>query len=254
MMDTGLWPAVCERFTKQTGHRVEVIVFGPKHDITGAMTSGDADLLTMHASDAIINLVADGYGHDPQPWARNDLLLVGPPSDPAGIRGMTDAVEALRKIVSSESKLMVHRSLGAQEVLFNLLTAGQIEPAREQMISLPIDRHRELLQEAARSGAYTLVGRIPFRNGKIPDGDLAVMVEGDVRMRRPYIVIVAANAADTSPRAVAARELAHFLRSPETQAWLAEFGRGVLDDRPLFFPVAVADEKGESSAVLDTKQ
>ena len=36
----------------------------------------------MHASDTIVNLVADGYAVDPQPWLKNDLVIVGPRDDP----------------------------------------------------------------------------------------------------------------------------------------------------------------------------
>jgi hypothetical protein len=37
----------------------------------------------------------------------------------------------------------------------------------------------------------------------------------------------------------AALDLAAYLRSPETQHWIATFGRGRYDDQPLFFPVSV---------------
>jgi len=240
MIDTGLWPEVAARFRQATGIGVQVVAAGPKHEISGPFRRGEADLITMHASDEIINLVADGVGEQPQPWARNDLLLVGPALDPAGVRGMADAVAALGRIIASRSRILVHRSLGASEVLHDLLAAGTLELDPERVVSLPVDHHRTLLERAAAEGAYTLVGRIPYRNGKIPDGGLAVMVEGDPRLRRPYLVVVRPAASEPQRHRAAAR-LAAFLRSPETQAWLAEFGRGHLDDRPLFFPVAVPE-------------
>jgi len=90
MMDTGFWPELVRRFEASHGHRIEVVAEGPKRVISQAFVAGEADLITMHAGDTIINLVADGYGVDPQPWAKNDLVLVGPANDPASIRGMTD--------------------------------------------------------------------------------------------------------------------------------------------------------------------
>jgi tungstate transport system substrate-binding protein len=238
MMDTEFWPGIADRFERATGHRVEVVASGPKHVIAGVFARGDVDLITMHASDTIINLVADGYAADPQPWARNDLLLVGPKSDPAGIRGQKDVVGALRRIINSKATILVHASNGANEVLSDLLAAGELELDPEHTIALPSDRHRQMLQRAAKEGAYALVGRIPFLNGKVDTGGLEIMVQGDVRLRRPYLVAVATGKPDDS-RLAAARQLAAFLRDAETQKWIAEYGRGKYDDRPLFFPVVV---------------
>ncbi len=242
LLDTEFWPELSDRFERQSGHRVEVVASGPKHVIAEAVASGAADLVTMHASDTIINLVADGHAVDPQPWVRNDMVLVGPKADPAGIRGEKDAVAALRKIVQSKSKLLIHGSQGAGEVLGDLLTAGEIELDPALTVTLPGDKHRQALRRAASEGAYTLVGRIPFVNGKLDTGGLVVMVQGDPRLRRPYLVAIAAGKAD-EPRHAAARQLAAFLREPKTQDWIAGFGRGKYDDQPLFFPVTVPREK-----------
>jgi tungstate transport system substrate-binding protein len=244
MMDTGFWPAVAKRFEDATGQRVEVVASGPKHEIATAFRAGQMDLITMHASDTIINLVADGLAEDPQPWARNDLVLIGPRDDPAGVRGQADAVAALARIIDSHSPLLVHPSLGANEVLADLLEAGglQLDPAHT--IVLSSDKQRQMLRRAEKEGAYTLVGRIPFLNGKIARSALELMVEGDPRMRRPYVVAVASAKAANDPRHAAARQLAHFLRQPDTQSWIAQFGRGQLDDQPLFFPVVVTAADG----------
>ncbi len=240
MTDTGLWQAVVERFEKKTGIKTDVVVTGPKHEIAEPFRRHDADLITMHASDSIINLVADGYGVDPQPWARNDLLIVGPASDPAKIKGMTDAVAALKKIIDSKSKYLMHQSLGTNEVLADLLEDGDLDLNPQQTIVMASDRNRELLQRAAKENAYTIVGRIPFLNGKIKNSGLEIMVQGDPRMRRPYVVVVSNLAPADDPRTKAARKLAEFLRSAEIQHFLTEFGRGDLDDHPLFFPVVTA--------------
>jgi tungstate transport system substrate-binding protein len=240
MMDTDFWPELVDRFEAKTGHRVQVVAEGPKRLIAKSFIAGRADLITMHASDTVINLVADGYGSDPQPWARNDLLLVGPPEDPAGIKGNKDVVQALQRILETNSKLLFHSSLGANEVLADLLAAGNLKPERQQTLAVPFDEGREMLQYASREKAYALVGRIPFLNGKIADGGLVIMVQGDHRMRRPYVVAVAVAKDPSDPRHLAAKQLAAFLRDAETQQWILNFGRGVLDDRPLFFPVVTS--------------
>jgi tungstate transport system substrate-binding protein len=241
LTQTNLWNDLADRFERASSHQVELVASGPKHVVADAIVEGKADLATMHASDAIVNLVADGYAADLQPWLRSDMILVGPASDPAGIRGEQDAVRALEKIIATKSRFLIHASAGASEVLHDLLAAGSLTLDPERTLSLPSDKHRQMLRRAEADGAYTLVGRIPFLNGKLEQGGLEIMVQGDARLRRPYLVVVArdgtGSSGEDSERRAAARELAAFLCSQETQRWIAEYGRGQLDDQPLFFPV-----------------
>jgi tungstate transport system substrate-binding protein len=237
--ESDFWPQLADRFQRVTGHRAEIAVTGPRHAILDAFKTGEADLIVMHAGDAIINLVADGYGENPQPWARNDFVLVGPAADPAKIKGQRNATAALQQIIATKSKLLIHGSSGANELLGDLLAAGELQLDPQSTISLPGERHRQMLSRAAEEKAYALVGRIPFLNGKVDRGGLEVMVQGDERLRRPYLVVVAAGKAD-DPRLAAARKLATFLREPATQEWLASFGKGKFDGQPLFFPVKTA--------------
>jgi tungstate transport system substrate-binding protein len=92
---------------------------------------------------------------------------------------------------------------------------------------------------AAEKKAYTLCGRIPFLSGKIPNDGMKVVCKGDPRLRRAFVVAIADPMRVPTARVEAARRLSVFLRSRQTQAFLAEFGRGKYDDQPLFFPVGV---------------
>jgi tungstate transport system substrate-binding protein len=230
------WPQLADQFQRATGHRLEIVATGPKDVITAAFRAGEADVVVMHTSDAMINLVADGYGENPQPWARNDFVIVGPASDPAKIKGERDAVAALGKIIASRSKLLLHASHGANELVSDLLTAGELELDSQTTISLPGDRHRQMLKRAADEQAYTLVGRIPFVSGKLDTGSLQIMVQGDERLRRVYLVVTRAK---PDVRREPARRFSAFLREPQAQEFIANFGKGKYDDRPLLFPVTV---------------
>src|SRR5689334_3718745 len=64
MNETGFWQAIAERFEKQSGIHVESLATGPKEGISKVFKQGGIDLITMHASDTIINLVADGWALD----------------------------------------------------------------------------------------------------------------------------------------------------------------------------------------------
>jgi tungstate transport system substrate-binding protein len=233
MIETGLWAAVAECYERLTGHKVELAAAGPKPLVIAAFRAGGIDLITVHASDAMVNLVADGLARDPQPWARNDLVFVGPAADPAGVRGERDAATALRKIVAAKAPLLVHASLGADGVLHDLCEDAKIALDPGATLLFSGDNQREVLQRAAAAGAYTLVGRIPVISKKLAAPGMELLVQGDPRLRRPYLVEVAVGAGE------AARDLAAFLRGPEVQGLLATYGAGKYDDRPLFFPIVV---------------
>lgn len=233
------WPQLADRFERATGHRLEFVVTGPKHVVAAAFRAGEADAIVMHPADAMINLVADGLAENLQPWARNDYVIVGPASDPAQIRGERDAVAALAKIIASRSKLLQHASGGASELLGELLVAGELELNPEFTLSQPGERHRQMLRRAAAEKAYAIVGRIPFLNGKVEAGDLQIMVQGDARLRRAYLIATTTRPSNPAAGA-AARKLSAFLREPATQEFIAEFGKGKYDDRPLLFPVKTA--------------
>jgi tungstate transport system substrate-binding protein len=239
--------------TASSGNRPKPQMRGSRQSrIDRVFRQGGIDLITMHASDTIINIVADGLAMDPQPWLRNDMVIVGPPDDPAGIKGDTDAVKAFKKIASTKASFVVHSSLGAQEVLRAILDEGDItlDPGHTKVLF--DDKQRRVLKIAADDKAYTLVGRIPFRSGKLPNYGLTVMVEGDPRLRRPYLVAVANPSRISGAHVREARRLAAYLRSDETQQWIASFGRGRLDAHPLFFPVRPTTATTRPAAVLLT--
>jgi tungstate transport system substrate-binding protein len=239
MLESGFWPEIAGRYERMTGNKVELAASGPKPVVTEAFRKGGIDLITFHSSDAFANLVADGLAVDPQPWVRNDLVIVGPADDPAHVKGEHDAVVAVKKIIDAKCSFVVHASMGADGVLHDVLEAGHLVLPAEQTVAFGGENQHAILDRAAEAHAYTLVGRIPFLDGKLKRDGIELMVRGDPKLRRPYLVAVAAGPAN-DPRLAAARDLAAFLRDPATQQFIASFGKGRYDDDPLFFPVTLA--------------
>jgi tungstate transport system substrate-binding protein len=239
--DTGLWDALADRFHNETGERAEAVASGPRDGIDAVFRAGKADLIVIHGSDTAVNLVADGYAMEMAPWARNDMVIVGPANDPAGIANAdNDALAALRAIIKSKSPFVIHSSLGAQEVLRDILSeGGELAFDADQLTVLFDDRQRRVMKLASERKAYTICGRIPFLSGKIPNEGMKVLCKRDPRLRRAFVVAIADPHCVPLARVESARRLARFLRTPQTQAFIADFGRGKYDDQPLFYPVVV---------------
>ncbi|MGE3768632.1 MAG: hypothetical protein AB7L94_40650, partial [Kofleriaceae bacterium] len=70
MMETGFWSEIAERYERTSGDTIELAAAGPKPQVIAAFQKGGIDVITVHASDAMVNLVADGLARDPQPWVR----------------------------------------------------------------------------------------------------------------------------------------------------------------------------------------
>ena len=75
MMETGFWPEIAARYERTSGDKIELAATGPKPQVVAAFKKGGIDVITVHASDAMVNLVADGLARDPQPWVRNDMVI-----------------------------------------------------------------------------------------------------------------------------------------------------------------------------------
>lgn len=235
MTMSGLWSMVAEAFTARTGIPVELVATGPKDVLVGAFRSGGVDLLTMHTSDEATKLVADGLAVNMRPWAFNEHVILGPPQDPAGIRGMMQGAEALAKIAAGQFPFVEARNTGSQSVAQHLWKLVGLRPAGDWLLADRGVSSQGVVEFARERGAYVITGRIPVLSGKIPSGGMEILVQGDPEMRRLYVVVEAAPGVAGNPDG--AGRLATFLLSPEGQAVLVRHGQAQADGRKLFFPL-----------------
>jgi tungstate transport system substrate-binding protein len=238
MTMTGLWPEIAKMFEAQTGYQIEVVATGPRPILDTAMRAGKVDLLTMHSGDITTDLVADGFGVNMRPWTRNELCIVGPPDDPAHIRGMTNGAAALRKIAEARARFVDFEGIGSRELVHTLWRLADSEPKGDWVLKDDTVSKWNILQFARTNNAYVVVGYIPAQIGKMPAGGMEILVTGDPVMRRPFIVM------ETNPKKfpnanhAGAKALSDFLLSAKVQNFLLEFGRQTNGPGPLFFPVA----------------
>jgi tungstate transport system substrate-binding protein len=243
MTMTGLWPEIAKRFEAETGCQVEVVATGPRPILAKAFREGKADLLTMHSGDITTDLVADGYGTNMRPWTRNDLVLAGPRSDPAKIRGLKNGVEAFTRIAEAQAPFVDCAGIGSREVCHSLWKKAGIIPSGTWFITDESKDHLNILKFAQERHAYVVVGRMPILFEKMKAADLEIFIESDPAMRRPYIVMEANPKKFPEANHAGARALSDFLLSDKVQKFLAEFGTDKPGGIPFFHPIEPAASK-----------
>jgi len=242
MTMTGLWPEIVKLFEAESGYRCQLVATGPRPEITEVFRAGKADLLTMHSGDITTDLVADGLAINMRPWTRNELSIVGPTSDPAHIRGMTNGAAALRAIAAAKARFVDFQGVGSRELAHNLWRAAGVEPKGDWVLKDDTVSKFDILQFARTNNAYVIVGYIPARLGKMNPAGMGILVQGDPLMRRPFIVMEANPKKFPHANHAGARALSDFLLSPKAQQFLAEFGQKTTGRGPLFHPVQTATD------------
>ena len=237
MTMTGLWPEIARMFEAETGYHVEVMVTGERPLLDKAIRSGQVDLLTMHSGDITTDIVADGVGVHLRPWTRNELVIVGPTNDPAGVRGMTNGPAALRKIAAARARFVDFQGIGSREMSHTLWRLAGVEPKGDWVLKDDTVSKWNVLQFCRSNAAYVVVGYIPAMTGKMANEGMEILVKGDPLMRRPYMVMEANPAKFPQANHAGARALSDFLLSAKVQNFLRDFGRQTAGNHPLFYPV-----------------
>lgn len=192
----------------------------------------DADVLLVHAPAAESVFVAGGYGAARCEVMYNDFVVAGPRSDPAGVTGLTDAVEAFRRIASAGAGFVSRGDdSGTHLRERSIWEIAGITPSGGWYLEVG-QGMAESLRMAMERRAYTLTDRATFLSQRHAL-DLEVLAEGDPRLFNQYGVIPVAGAAH--PRA--ARSFALWITGEEGQAIIGRHGVERFG-QPLFVPNA----------------
>jgi tungstate transport system substrate-binding protein len=234
MTMSGLWQEIETAFESAYHIPAELVVTGPKQVLDAYCRRFPVDLVTMHSSDTIVNLAADGYVERLTPWARNAQMLVGHRSDPAGIASAASLGAALERLGTSEAPFLVHASGGTFEVFNALRTDYGWQPSPEQLRFTTAKRG--FLRDTSEMKGYTLFGTIPFLMRKQHDSELAGFFFDDPALRRPYLAAVGTEERIGKARRERAERLLEFLSSPRVQSLLERFRIRGFESTPVFFP------------------
>jgi tungstate transport system substrate-binding protein len=234
--DSGLFSHILPAFQAKTGIAVRVIAQGTGQALdTGRR--GDADVVFVHAKPQEEKFVAEGFGVKRYPVMYNDFILVGPKSDPAGVKG-NDIVAGLTAIkakaapfISRGDKSGTHAAeLALWKIAGTDPVAGRGAWYREIGQGMGA-----ALNTASASNAYTLADRgtwLSFKNR----GDLAIL-EGDKRLFNQYGVILVNPAKHPHVKKELGQAFIDWLVSPEGQNTIADYK---INGEQLFFPNADA--------------
>lgn len=235
--DAGLLDALLPIFTRQTGYTVKVVAVGSGQALELGRR-GDADVVLSHAPEQERALTDAGYFLRRLLVMHNDFLVVGPPGDPAELRGMNDARAAFRRIAGRAAPFVSRGDRSGTHQLERMLwrEIGVTPPGAVSWYVESGQGMGETLQMADQKRAYTLTDRATYLvwRDKV---QLVPVVEGDSLLYNVYHVM------EVNPRnaprvnAGGARALADFLVAGETQRLIGEFGKSRFG-QSLFVPDA----------------
>src|SRR5439155_106337 len=200
---------------------------------------GDADVVLSHAPEAERVLVDSGYFVRRRLVMHNEFLVVGPATDPAGLRGLSDAVAAFRRLAERRAPFVSRGDQSGTHQREQLLwkrTGMTAPPPRDGWYVESGQGMGATLQLADEKRAYTLTDRATYLAWR-DKLQLVPMVEGDSLLYNVYHVLELNPHNAARINVAGGQALADFIVSAEAQALIGQFGRSAFG-QSLFVPDA----------------
>ena len=220
--DSGLLDVLVPAFEEATGYSVKTVAVGSGEALKLG-EEGNADVLLVHSPAAEKELVAAGYGIDRRLVMHNSYLIVGPPADPAKIKGMTSAVDAFTAIAGTESTFVSRGDeSGTHTKELGYWKKAGITPEGAWYIETG-QGMAATLQVTSEKVGYTLTDIATWLATQ-EQLDLESLVTDDPSLLNPYHVIQVNPEKFPKVNAAGGNAFADFLLSAEAQAMIGEFG------------------------------
>jgi tungstate transport system substrate-binding protein len=231
--NSGLFNAILPQFEEATDIDVRVVAVGTGQAFEIARR-GDADSLLVHDTAGEERFVENGYASERADVMYNDFVLIGPASDPAGIREAQSAAEAFAMIAQTNSPFASRGDdSGTNRAELRMWENADVEPGG--------DWYRELgsgmgptLNTAAAMDAYVMSDRatwVAFGNRQ----NLNLLFEGDEVLFNQYGSLLLSEEKHPHLKHSLAGQWHEWLISDEGQEAIAAFS---VDGQQLFFPNA----------------
>jgi len=236
-IDAGIVGVLEDRFEKETGIRVRHVGSG-----TGAALNiaqqGNVDLVLVHAKSLEEKFVNEGFGTERIDLMYNDFVIVGPANDPAGIKGMKSAAEALKRISQKEVVFVTRGDRSGTNVAeMELWRKTDVKPQGSWYYTCPrgAEGNVPTLRHTDKMGVYTFIDRATYLTlrGEIK---LAILVENDEALLNHMSLIPVNPKKFPRVNYEDAMVFVKWLTSPEKgQKIIEDFGKDKYGS-PLFFP------------------
>jgi len=234
--NSGLFRHLLPLFQQDTGIEVRVVAVGTGQAIELAQR-GDADVLFVHHKPSEEKFIADGFGVTRFEVMYNDFVMVGPRTDPAGVKGMTDVAAALAQVAAKRA-MFVSRGddSGTHKLELGLWKAAGVDVSaasgtwyREAGAGMGAT-----LNTASGLEAYSLTDRGTWSSFK-NRGNLAILLEGDKRLFNQYGVMLVNPKKHPHVKALEGQRFIDWLLSDTGQQAIAAFR---IEGEQAFFPNA----------------
>jgi tungstate transport system substrate-binding protein len=233
--DSGLLDYLLPMFEKEFGVKVDVIAVGTGQALKLG-EDGNADVLLVHARSKEDAFMEAGDGVRREDVMYNDFIILGPENDPAGIKGVTSAAEAFKKIAALPATFISRGDESGTHTKEKSIwkEAGIEEPSGDWYVSSG-QGMSEVLTMANEQQAYTLSDRATYLARTKEGIDLVILVEGDKSLLNPYGVITVNPEKNPNIQTDLANKFVDWIISVPTQEIIAKFG---VDDfgESLFIP------------------
>jgi tungstate transport system substrate-binding protein len=221
--DSGILAELVERFEKKYPYDVKAVAVG-----SGAAlfmgSNGDADLMLTHEPKAEREFMDAGNGESQRKIMHNDFLIVGPPSDPAHVKGMKDGAEAVKAIAAAGSKFVSRGDAsGTNAMEMSLWERAGIVPSQPWYIESG-QGMGPTLRIADNESAYCLADRASYTVLERDGLELVPLVEGDPTLLNQYTLTMVNHEKFPRIEHEGAQAFAKFLEEKETVDFIRDYG------------------------------
>jgi tungstate transport system substrate-binding protein len=236
MQDSGLFDHILPLFKAKSGIDVKVVAQATGQALdTGRR--GEADVVFVHAKSAEEEFLAEGFGVKRYPVMYNDFVLIGPRSDPAGLKGSNDIVAALKRLKTMRAPFISRGDRSGTNIAeLDLWKLAGIDISAERgSWYIQIDQGMGgALNAASAIDAYVISDRgswLPFKN-KV---DLIIVMQGDKRLLNQYGVMLVNPQKYPDVRKELGQQFIDWLISPAGQKAIGDYK---INGEQLFHPNA----------------
>ncbi len=234
--DSGLLDILVPMFQEQTGYTVQTIAVGSGEAMKMG-EQGNADILLVHAPPSEKTFMDAGNGTDRFLVMHNDFIIVGPSSDPAGIKGMTSAVDSFKAIYDTGSPFITRGDdSGTHKKELDLWKSAELDPAGQDWYTETGQGMGASMIVASEKAAYILTDRATYLANK-DNYQLEILLGGDNSLLNVYHVITVNRAKWPKVNYEGALAFAKFMTDSATQEVIGQFGVDKYGE-PLFYPDA----------------